>query len=87
MRHLSAYITEPCYPSGCSDEVVHTDYRKCVIILLLHVVSNLPDLVIITGNLLTGEGAAGAVGGGQEIWDSLYGVVNYQRASACNHTI
>lgn len=49
--------------------------------------SNLPDLVIISCNLLAGEGAAGAVGGGQEIWDSLYGVVNYHRASACNYVM
>lgn len=42
--------------------------------------SNLPDRVIIGKNLLTGEGAAGSrVGGGQEKWDSLYGVVNYRR--------
>lgn len=47
--------------------------------------ADLPDRVIISGNLLTGEGAAGAVGGGQEIRDSLYGAVNYHRASQCHY--
>lgn len=55
--------------------------------LLQHIASNLADRVIIGGNLLTGEGAAGAVGGGQEIWDSLYGAVNYHRASPCDYTV
>lgn len=49
--------------------------------LLQHIVGSLPDHVIKSSNLLTGEGAAGAVGGGQEICDSLYGAVNYHRAS------
>lgn len=48
---------------------------------------SLSDPIIISGNLLTGEGAAGTVGGGQEIWDSLYGVVNYHGAPTCNYAI
>lgn len=55
--------------------------------LLQHIASKSPHGVIIGGNLLTGKGAAVAVGGGQEIWDSLYGAVNYHRASPWDYTL
>lgn len=42
-------------------------------------------IVIGSGNLLSGEGAA--VGGGQQIWLSLYGAVNYHSAALCHYTV